>query len=119
MKIAVTGANGLIGQHLVSLLLRKGYQVIAIGRGPDRLSIVPSDQFNYYTADITDDSRIFNILKKEQPQIVVHGAAMTQVDDCEINPQKCEEINVKGTAQLLLTAEEFCQQFIYISTDFV
>ncbi len=31
----------------------------------------------------------------EKPHVVVHAAAMTQVDDCELRPQQCERINVQ------------------------
>ena len=55
----------------------------------------------------------------EKPDVVVHAAAMTQVDECEKNPELCEKINVNGTAQLLVDAETYSSHFIYISTDFV
>lgn len=56
---------------------------------------------------------------RERPEVVVHAGAMTQVDECEQNPEACEKVNVQGTAQLLVDAEALGSHFIYVSTDFV
>jgi dTDP-4-dehydrorhamnose reductase len=117
-KILVTGANGLLGQHLVKLLHDNDYVVIATGRGPSRLSPELSD-VTYRSLDITDDSALHEIMEAERPVVIIHGAAMTQVDDCELNQQVCLKVNVEGTANLLVMAEAYCERFIYISTDFV
>ena len=118
-KILVTGANGFLGQHLVNLLLQQGYAVIAVAKGPNRLPFEATETFVYYDVDITNDFLLNAVLEKEKPFTVVHAAAMTQVDDCQLNQPECEAINVRATAQLLLSAEAYSQHFIYISTDFV
>ena len=118
-KVLVTGANGLLGQHLVNLLLQQGYQVIAVGKGASRLPFTVSGFFRYYTADITEDFLLQQILEKEMPHTLVHAAAITQVDDCQLNQENCEAVNVRATAQLLLSAEACCKHFIYVSSDFV
>jgi dTDP-4-dehydrorhamnose reductase len=118
-KILVTGANGLLGQHLIKLLLGERYTVIGTGRGTSRLSVDAGANFTYYDTDITDAESMAAVLAKEQPAMVVHAAAMTQVDECEMNQSSCEAVNVYATAALLATAEEHCHHFIYISTDFV
>ena len=58
-------------------------------------------------------------MSSEQPEVVVHAAAMTQVDVCEQQPELCEKVNVQGTAEILVEAEAYSRHFIYISTDFV
>lgn len=119
MKILVTGANGLLGQHLVKILLETGHHVVATGKGPCRLLYKEKHAFIYYPINITDDEAVGTMMEKERPAVVVHAAAMTQVDECQLNQQLCEDINVKATAQLLLQAESISSHFIYISTDFV
>lgn len=119
MKILLTGANGLLGQHLVKLLLEKGYTVIATGKGLSRLPFDLSGQYRYYEADITDEMDMYAVMQNEKPDVVIHAAAMTQVDDCELHPEKCERVNVYGTANVAALAEEFARFLIYISTDFV
>ncbi len=119
MKILVTGSNGLLGQHLVKLLLQEGYNVVAVGKGENRLPFANPEKLAYYGIDITDDFLLNEVLQKETPHTIVHAAAVTQVDDCQLHQENCEAVNVRATAQLLLSAETFSKHFIYISTDFV
>ena len=119
MKVLVTGANGLLGQHLIKLLIDNNYQVVATSRGESRLPFEPSANYIYHSMDITNDMQTFAVMNTEKPDVVVHAAAMTQVDECELRPQQCEQINVHGTSQILTDAETFSSHFIYISTDFV
>lgn len=116
MKVLVTGANGLLGQHLVKQLIEARYPVIATGRGPSRL---PFTGYTWYDMDITDGLQVHGVMSREQPNVVVHAAALTQVDECEQDPRRCENINIQGASQVLTDAEMFSSHFIYISTDFV
>lgn len=119
MKVLITGANGLIGQHVTKLLLDKNYRVVATSRGESRLPFQPSGNYTYHAMDVANALETFAVMSLEKPDVVVHTAAMTQVDDCELRPQQCERINVQGTSQVLNDAETFSSHFIYISTDFV
>src|ERR1044072_303410 len=119
MKVLITGANGLLGQHLTKLLLDKNYQVVATSRGESRLPFEPSDNYTYHSMDIANAFDTYAVMNREKPDVVVHAAAMTNVDDCELQPEQCERINVQGTAQILTDAETFSSHFIFISTDFV
>ena len=118
MKIAITGANGLVGQHLVKELLEKGHSVIAIGKGPDRNNF-GGDRYEYCELNIVDAFQLHDLLFENRPDTLVHAAAITQIDDCEKNRKLCEEVNEKGTMNALASAELYCGHFIFISTDFV
>ena len=119
ISVLITGVNGLLGSYLTSYLLSNGYRVIGIGKGENRLSIPANDNFRYHDIDITHDFKLQQLMARERPDVVVHAAAITQVDECQLNQETCEEVNVRGTATVLLNAEEFCGHFIFISTDFV
>lgn len=119
MKIFITGANGFLGQHLIKLLLDNNYVVIATARGESRLLFPISSQYKYYPVDITDDDGMNEIMSHEKPDVVIHTAAMTRVDDCESNRDDSFRINVLGTSFALGHAEKHSTHFIHISTDFV
>ena len=119
MKVLITGANGLLGQHLTKLLLDKNYQVVATSRGESRLPFEPSDNYTYHSMDIANAFDTYAVMNRVRPDVVVHAAAMTNVDECELQPEQCDRINVQGTAQILTDAETFSSHFIFISTDFV
>ncbi|MGN6417620.1 MAG: SDR family oxidoreductase [Pseudobacter sp.] len=119
MKVLITGANGLLGQHLVQKLLQQQFSVVATSKGPNRLPFDESEHFRYRSMDITDELTIEQVMEQEKPDVVVHSAAMTQVDECEKNPELCEKVNVYGTTQLLVDAEAHSKYIIYLSTDFV
>ena len=114
----VTGANGLLGQHLTGKLIEDKYNVVAIGRGPSRLPF-PETDYRYYDVDIAAELAVHRVFSAESPEVVIHAAAMTQVDDCELNQELCERINVQGTSHVIINAEQFSRKLIYVSTDFV
>ncbi len=119
MKILITGANGLLGQHLVKHLLDKNYTVIATGIGPSRLPIEASKQFTYSELDITDGPVVNKTILKLHPDVIIHAAAMTQVDQCEEQKVACWNVNVTATRFLIDAAKEISARFVFLSTDFV
>jgi dTDP-4-dehydrorhamnose reductase len=119
MKILITGANGLLGQELILQLLEKKYEVVATGRGPARLIIAALEGFSYQDLDITNGPEVEEFILKERPQIIVHAAAMTQVDQCELHKQDCYNINVTATRFIIDAAKAIGAKFVYVSTDFI
>ncbi|MDN3203089.1 SDR family oxidoreductase [Algoriphagus sediminis] len=116
-KILITGANGLLGQKLISQLVAgKEFDVLASGRGPCR---IPGDGFDYVSMDITNKAEVIEVFETQKPEIVIHGAAMTQVDDCELHREACYEANVMATENLLVGAQGCNSHFIFVSTDFI
>lgn len=116
-KIFVTGANGLLGQKLISQLVEEGvFEVIASGRGDCRL---PGEGFTFLSLDIEDEVAVNQVFDEVKPQVVIHGAAMTQVDDCEQNREGCYKANVSATQYLINAAERHHSHFIFVSTDFI
>lgn len=119
MKVLITGANGLLGQKLVDLLRRQSNtQVIATARGANRL---PSewDNYAYDEMDITNARQVESVIENHRPSVIIHAAAMTQVDDCELNREKCWRHNVTATGYLLQAAKDIKAHFVFVSSDFV
>lgn len=116
-KILITGANGLLGQKLVEQLVDGGkFEVIATGKGPCRLN---GAGFTYKSLDITNPTEVSEVISKIGPETIIHSAAMTNVDECELNQEACTEVNVKATEYLVKAAEKVQSHFIFVSTDFI
>lgn len=113
-KILITGANGFLGQHLTCYLKNAGYQVIATGKGPNR--ILKCNGIVYEEAELTNKNAVEQMLLKFSPDVIIHTAALSKPDECENDKNRCLDVNVEATRYLLDAAKG---HFIYISTDFI
>lgn len=117
MKILITGSNGLLGQKLVALMAAKPeIELVVTAKGENRL---PKGNYIYESLDITKKEQINTIINYYAPDVIIHSAAMTQVDDCEQNKKACWTVNVDGTRYLLEAIKNTTTHFVYVSTDFV
>lgn len=118
MKILITGSNGLLGQKLVYLLKTKNnVNCIATARGENRIN--DKQGYIFETLDLTNRENVISVISKYQPDCIIHTAAMTNVDECELNPDDCRLNNVTATANIVDACKGFNTHLIYISTDFV
>lgn len=118
MKILITGSNGLLGQKLVQKLSGDaGVQVIATARGANRLPV--TEGYSYVSLDITDPANVNEVFRQYLPDVVIHTAAMTNVDQCETDKEECWKLNVTATEYLLEAAEKSGSFFVHLSTDFI
>lgn len=119
-KILITGANGLLGQKLVHLLTQKenqNFSILATAKGENRLT--KAKNFEYMSMNITDENNIKEVINAFQPHVIIHTAAMTQVDDCESQKELCWELNVKAVEYLSNICAKNNIFFIHLSTDFI
>lgn len=119
MKILITGANGLLGQKLVKLILDKGKdELIATARGENRL---PFDDkaYRFLSLDVTSEQEVNAVLSETKPEVVIHTAAMTNVDQCETEREGCWQLNVKATQYLKNACEDTGAFLVHLSTDFI
>lgn len=113
-KILLTGANGFLGQHLTLYLFNAGYKVVATGRGPSKLPV--NLGVEYADIELTDKESVRSLVRRYEPDVIIHNAALSKPDECENNKDYCLQTNVETTKYLLQGSVE---HFIYISTDFV
>ena len=100
MKALVTGSDGTLGRAVCAALSAKH---TVVGTTIDDLDIVRR-------ADVR--SRIL----AEQPDAVIHLAAMTDVDACELRPDEALRINATGTENVALACREAGCKLLYVST---
>lgn len=102
MKFFLTGAQGQLGRELQKRL-----------QGTDFL---PTD---VQDLDITDETAVLNMIGKYRPDVVIHGAAWTQVDKAEEKIDLAYQVNAIGTQNIAMACRETGAAMVYISTDYV
>jgi len=129
-RVLISGAGGTIGSELTR-------QIAVLS--PAKMILVESSEHNLYQIDralhtmmpseteqfwepllgnISDESRMREIFQLEQPDIIIHAAALKHVPMSEINPVETLITNVGGTKTLIDLATEFkADSFTLISTD--
>jgi len=115
-KVLITGAHGLLGRTVVGNLPRK-MEIIASDLSPLAKNVVPESQ--YRPLDITDFPSVKMELNEQKPDVIVHCAAMTDVDACEDFPTKAMEINGKALQPIVHFCEQSGAFLVHISTDYI
>lgn len=103
MRILLTGHSGLLGTDLVPVLGRS-HEVHGCSL-PHR--------------DITNPEHARHAVLEARPDLVIHAAAWTAVDECEKQPDVAYRVNALGTRNMVLAARDAGAAFCYISTDYV
>ena len=116
MRILVTGSNGLLGQKLVELLLTKDDYLIATAKSTLAIDL-PKGEF--HSLDITNPDEIQKVIQQSKPDVIINTAAMTQVDHCETEREKCWANNVTAVESLVKVCEKTKTHLIHVSTDFI
>ena len=116
--ILVTGSNGLLGQKITeNILLYNQYNLIATAKGPNRYPI--NAGYVYAEMDILDPGQVRNVLAQYKPDAIIHTAAMTNVDTCQVEKDLAHALNVEAVKTLIAACETMNIQLIHLSTDFV
>jgi dTDP-4-dehydrorhamnose reductase len=100
----VTGAGGMLGRDLVTVLRGRGQDVAALTRE---------------TLDVTDESAVQAALREHQPAIVVNCAAWTAVDDAETDEAGALAVNGHGAAHVAAACAAVGAPLAHVSTDYV
>ena len=108
----------MLGQKLVDLFVNNlKYDVLFTSRGESRLN--PQYKLNYQSLDIANRQDVINIVDSFNPDGIIHCAAFTHVDNCEIEKETCEAYNVNSVKYFVEAIGENNTKFVHISTDFV
>lgn len=117
MKILITGANGLLGQKLISALEHDtSVHIIATANRP---LIVNLNRGEFQKLDISIKEQVDRVLKAVKPEVVINTAAMTNVDQCETEQEACWKTNVTAVQYLVEACKKIDAHFIHLSTDFI
>jgi dTDP-4-dehydrorhamnose reductase len=103
LRILITGGKGQLGAELENLLKSK-HEVIS---------------FSHQDLDITDYIKVQEAICGNSPDFVIHCAAYTDVDGCELNPEKAYSVNAFGAQNVAIACEKCKATIVFISTDYV
>ncbi|UNC93558.1 dTDP-4-dehydrorhamnose reductase [Candidatus Contubernalis alkalaceticus] len=104
IRVLVTGVNGQLGHDVVKRLNQLGIETIGAGKGE---------------LDLTDREQTQDLIVKNKPDVVVHCAAYTAVDQAEKDKDLCYVVNVSGTRNIAEACRKVDAKLVYISTDYV
>ncbi|GJM17547.1 MAG: NAD(P)-dependent oxidoreductase [Thermodesulfobacteriota bacterium] len=111
-KILITGATGKLGFALFTRFSTINECI--------PLSYTNSTE-NGFNLDLTEELAVDRLFDQVQPDIIIHTAALTDVDFCEEYPEKAYSLNVLATKNIVKWISEKSEttKIIYISTDHI
>lgn len=104
MRLVLAGAGGLVGRAVFEHCTRAGDQIARL---------------DHALLDITDEDQVNATFDRERPEVVINCAAWTDVDQCELDPDRARKVNAYGPELLALGCRRLGALFITISTDYV
>lgn len=124
MKVFVTGVAGQLGHDVMNELVKRDYEGIGSDIAPEYSGIADGSavtRMPYVSLDITKQAFVEAVLKKYEPDIVVHCAAWTAVDMAEEDDkvEKVYAVNALGTENIAKVCKELNCKMVYLSTDYV
>lgn len=108
MKILVTGADGMVGSALCPVLRERGHDVVATDALPTSHETTK--------LDIRDPAAVMAVCEQVSPTLVIHLAAATDVDRCELEPDYAYVNNAVGTERMVQAARAVRARLLYMST---
>ncbi len=112
MRILITGAAGMLGTDARRLFAASGHTVIPTDVGPAATGDIRP-------LDITDGAAVRAFFAETNPGLVFHGAAYTNVDGCERDPDLAHRVNALGAWNVASAADQIGAALVAVSTDFV
>ena len=113
-RLLVTGGSGLLGSTAVQMAI-SDFEVFATYNSHPRQ--ISGCQF--VALDIKDGQSVMSLFREVKPDLVIHAAALVNVDYCEDHPEEAWATNVEGTENVAIATKEVGAKMIYISTDSV
>jgi dTDP-4-dehydrorhamnose reductase len=113
-KILITGISGFLGWNLTQRLKD---QYLVYGTCLDNPVSIPGVET--FTFDLSDWSKIERLCQAVNPAVIVHTAAYSNPDYCELHHKEALTLNTFATRELAKAANRLGSKLIYTSTDFV
>lgn len=117
-KILITGAYSLLGSGLLNTIPSQKYQIFPCFhnhafKSLKQKNIIP------IPLDIINQKNTTEIFSKIKPDIVIHAAALSDVDYCEKNKKETRQVNIQGLKNILNNCKIYNSKIIFISSNAV
>ncbi len=109
MRVVVTGAGGLLGKRIVQAF--KDHEVVGVYHSSQ------PETSPFLILDLS--SLNLRPIEELSPDIIIHAAALTDVDKCEREPELARLLNVDVTREIVKVSKRTNAFLVYISTDYV
>lgn len=124
MKVLVTGVGGQLGHDVMNELAKRGYEGIGSDIKESYSGIQDGTavtKMPYIQMDITDRTSVERVMKETAPDVMIHCAAWTAVDNAEDEDKQeiVRRINADGTMNIAKQCKELDCKMVYLSTDYV
>ena len=114
-NIFLTGGGGFLGGNILRDVSSK-INVIAVDT---QKTVINRENISCVVMDLTDTSSLFDILNKSKPDVIIHTAAISDIDFCEANQDIAKKVNVDVTKALVDYCSANDMKMIYFSSDSV
>ena len=111
MRILITGAGGVLGNGLAGAFGED--EVIIAGRKP--APAFPAAEFR--PLDLLQPEELTRVISIVRPEVVLHAAAISRVEECERDPRSAALVNASSAREAALGAAEAGAILVYVSTD--
>ena len=115
-KIFLTGGTGLLGSTLVRTVPEEFDLVASYVKNA---VIMDRGRASFTEIDITNKAMVLNIFDEVKPEVLIHTAAIANVDYCETHKDEAWSVNVGGTANLLEACDKHGTKMVFTSTNAV
>lgn len=111
MRVAVIGASGLVGSHLMQACKRRKWEVMGTYSEHAHEGLIP--------LHMTDPASVEEIMQKMKPEVVFLTAFNPDADFCEQHPKETRETNVRGNANVIEASLRVGAKIVYYSSDYI
>lgn len=114
MKILLTGATGLLGEHLIK---SKPGKYTIVGTYHKISPRIKKNNVSYKKLDITNFSDISTLIEEVNPEVILHTASLGNVDYCQQHQEEARKINIDASLRLFSSAHTAKSKFVFFSTN--
>lgn len=111
MRLLIIGASGVLGSRLYSDTIKKKWNVAG--------TYCAHEHDGLFYLDVRDKNSLEKVFNLFKPEAIVMAGGITDVDLCTTKPKLAEDVNIKGTLNLVEKIKEYDSKLVYVSTDYI